>query len=95
MEYKVQQTYCGQYRPYGDFYREYLIKTDDEIKAVEKWALENIEGVKGKAPKSEWDNNVRYGGEKFHDADYYFKGYYYIFKVSNGYKLVACEPYTD
>jgi len=90
------QTHCGQYKPYGDSFRVWDIKTDCKDKAeVLEYCFTNI--YQCRIPESaEWHKNIRYAtGEKSGDANYYFAGYYELNKTDTGYKFTVCEPFTD
>lgn len=95
MEYKAIQTHCGQYRPYGDFFREWEIETIDNNKeSVLNYCFENL--YKRKVPtEAEWKAAIKYGNEKFGDAGYYFAGYYKLTQIEKGWKFIICEPFAD
>lgn len=86
---------CGQYKRYGDFFRAWEIKTDGESKEeVLKYIRENVHEYD--LPTSgEWTANVRYGGEKYNDPAYYFRGCYTLEKIEGGYRYTVREPYCD
>lgn len=44
-------------------------------------------------PAGEWAVNVRYGGEKYNDFDYYYRGYYMLEVIKGGYRYTVREPY--
>ena len=91
---EAKQTHCGQHRRYGDFYREWEVKTDLPQGEVIEWCFENL--YKRRVPHaSEWHVNIRVGGEKDGDPGYYFAGYYSIRKIDGGYEFTICEPYAD
>lgn len=90
---EAKQTHCGQYKRYGDFFREWEIMTNLPEEEVIEWCFENL--LKRKVPpEREWHANI-IGGEKNGDYRYYFAGYYSISKIDGGYKFVVCVPYTD
>lgn len=92
---EVKLIHCGQYKRYGDFFRVWEIKTDGESpKEVLKYIKENVH--KYDLPHAgEWSANVRYGGERFNDPTYYFRGCYYLTEIEGGYKYTVREPYCD
>lgn len=94
MEAKV--IHCGQYRPYGDYFRVWDIQTDGESRdEVLKWARENVYG-KYLPPEKEWRANIRYGGSHCNDPIYYFRGCYFLDKKDDGvYRYTVKEPYCD
>jgi hypothetical protein len=95
-ELKAQPIHCGQYKPYGDFFRVWDIETDCEDKGkVLEYCFTSL--YQSRIPESdEWHKNIRYGtGEKSGDANYYFAGYYNLNKTATGYKFTVCEPFTD
>ena len=78
-------THVGQYRPYGDTFRECEIYTPDTLD--KKNILELVHN-NGKLPKEEWQKGTG-------DIMVYFTGWYTITKTDYGYKYTGCEPYTD
>lgn len=91
MEAKV--IHCGQYEHYGDSFRVWEIKTDGESKEeVLKYIRENVHKY-DLPPAGEWAVNVRYGGEKYNDFDYYYRGYYMLEVIKGGYRYTVREPY--
>lgn len=95
MSITAEQTHCGQHRKYGDFFREWDIQTDEKNREVVlNYCFDNL--YKRRVPDSaEWHLNIKYGGEKSEDANYYFAGYYTLAKTDKGYKFTVCEPYCD
>lgn len=92
---EVKLIHCGQYRRYGDTYRVWEIKTDGESKEeVLKYIRENVHKT-DLPPSGEWSANVRYGGEKYNDPAYYFRGCYSLEEIEGGYKYTVKEPYCD
>lgn len=94
-EFNAKQTQCGQYKPYGDFFHVWEIETAcaDREKVLE-YCFTNL--LKRRVPESaEWHHNIRYGNEKFGDADYHFAGYYTLENTGTGYKFTVCEPFAD
>lgn len=94
-KFAAEQTHCGQYKPYGDFVREWKIETDlSEEETLEKCFTELL---KRKVPESaEYHREIRYGtGSHSGDADYYFAGYYTLTGAENGYLFKVFEPYAD
>ena len=88
------QTHCGQYKPYGDFFRVWEISTDRSKEETVEWCFENLS--KRRVPTSaEWHKNIRIDGEKSGDAGYYFAGYYAIEPIESGFKFTICEPFAD
>lgn len=99
--FNAKQTHCGQYRPYGDFFRTWEIETDlTQEEVIEKCFAELYTT---KVPqKEEWEDNIRYDGKHFGDADYYFRGYYNLersfyslVKDAKVYRFTVCEPFAD
>ena len=92
---EAKQIHCGQYKRYGDFFRVWEIKTDGESKEeVLKYIRENVH-KSDLPPSGEWSANVRYGGERSNDPDYYFRGCYTLEEVDGGYKYTVKEPFCD
>lgn len=97
MKITAKQTHCGQYEPYGDFFRVWDIETDgtDKEKVFEYCFTELYHR---RVPESaEWHKNIQAGGAKsgWDNADYYFAGYYTLEKTNTGYKFTVCEPFAD
>lgn len=91
---EAKQTHCGQYKRYGDFFREWFVESDMSEEETLEWCFSNL--YKRRVPESaEWHANIRIGGAKSGDAGYYFAGYYTFKKVDNGYRFVICEPNAD
>ena len=91
---EAKQTHCGQYKRYGDTFKEWDITSDLPKEEVVKWCFDNL--TNREVPESaEWHANIRIGGAKSGDAGYYFAGYYTFKKVDNGYRFVICEPNAD
>ena len=95
MECKVEQIHCGQYKPYGDWFEKWKIITENKNKDdILKYCFENL--YKHEVPPHhEWSTNIAYGHEKFDDANYYFRGYYELDKIEDGYIFTICEPFAD
>lgn len=90
---EVKVIHCGQNERYGDFFRVWEIKTDGESKEeVLKYIRENVHKY-DLPPAGEWAVNVRYGGEKYNDFDYYYRGYYMLEVIKGGYRYTVREPY--
>lgn len=88
--------HCGQYEPYGDYFRVWDIQTDGESRdEVLKWVRENVYG-KDLPPDEEWSENLCYCGPRFDDLDYYFRGRYFFSKNDDDcYRYTVIEPYCD
>lgn len=92
--FEAKMVHCGQYKRYGDFYREWEIRTDRSEEETVEWCFENL--YKRRVPRySEWRKNIQYGGARWHDAGYYFAGHYSIHPIDGGFKFTICEPYAD
>jgi hypothetical protein len=96
MEITATQVHSGQYRRYGPFYREWEVKTDStDEKEVLEYCWTNLYKHRRLPDSKEWHANIQVSGAKFHDASYYFAGYYTLEKIPGGYKFTVCEPNTD
>lgn len=96
MNFKAKRTHCGQYRPYGDFFRVWEIETncEDEEKVLDFCFTELY--TRRVPPKAEWSAEIRIGsGSHARDCGYYFAGYYTLTKIENGYEFKICEPFAD
>ncbi len=92
---KAKVIHCGQYKPYGDYFRVWDIQTDGESRdEVLKWVRENVCSDE-LPPVAEWRENIRYGGSKFYGPAYYFRGCYYMEEIDGGYRYTVREPYCD
>lgn len=92
---EAKLTHSGQYKRYGDFYKVWEIKTDGESEEeVLKYIRENVHKAE-LPPAGEWSANVRYGGERWNDLAYYFRGCYSLEQIDGGYKYTFKEPYCD
>lgn len=87
--------HCGQYEPYGDYFRVWDIQTDGESRdEVLKWVRENVYG-KDLPPSEGWRANIRYGGSHAYTPAYCFRGYYTLEEIKGGYRYTVREPYCD
>ncbi len=85
--------HCGQYKPYGDYFGVWDIQTDGESRdEVLKWVRENVYG-KELPSNEEWLPNIRPGGPRHNDPDYYFRGRYFLEEIDGGYRYTVREPY--
>jgi hypothetical protein len=82
---ELKWTHAGQYKPYGDTFRECEIHTPDTL---EEGTILNLVHNGNKLPKEEWQKGTG-------DIIVYFTGWYTITKTDYGYKYIGCEPYTD
>lgn len=93
------QVHCGQYRPYGDFFRVWDVTTAASEAETLEWCFNNL--YKRRVPReAEWHANTRYGGEKWGDMDYHFAGYYKMAPIQVesariGFRFTICEPFAD
>lgn len=92
--FEARQTHVGQYKRYGDFFREWVITTDRSMEETVEWCFNNLY-QRRVPPKEEWNRRIVYGGDKWSDMGYYFGGYYSILQIEKGFKFVICEPYAD
>ncbi len=93
--FNAEQTHCGQYKPYGDFVREWNIETDLSEREVLVRCFDEL--LKRTVPESkEYHREIRYGtGSHSGDASYYFSGYHTLTKTETGYLFRVFEPYAD
>ena len=92
---KATQTHCGQYKRYGDFFRVWEIETDEDEEAVREYCFSELYKKKDMPTEAVWRAAVRYGGERWSDPGYYFRGYYKLNETEIGYKFTICEPFAD
>lgn len=92
--FEAMLVHSGQYKRYGDSYSEWNVLTKRSKEETVEWCLTEL--LKKRIPSSEeWHSNVRYGGARSGDYDYYFGGYYDIRPVSDGFRFIVCYPYAD
>lgn len=91
----VKPIHSGQYKRYGDSYYVWEIETNGESREeVLQYIRENVFET-DLPPADEWAANVRFGGAKFNDAAYYFRGCYTLELTDNGYRFTVIIPYCD
>jgi len=83
--YDIECVHSGQYHPYGDTFRVYNIKTNDENKES---ILDVVKIALGYDVPQKKDWNCG-------DIDDYFNGYCEVEEIDGGFKYTKCEPYTD
>lgn len=55
---EAKQTHCGQYKPYGDFFRIWNVQTDLPQDEVVKWCFEKLYHGKVLPIHAEWRANI-------------------------------------
>ena len=90
---KAIETYSGQKKRYGDYFREWDIETEktdfSEVLSECKKELCNRD-----IPlERDWLTNIR--GDKSGDMSYYFGGYCKLVKKDNGWHFTVGMPYAD
>ena len=89
---------------YGDYYKTWEIVTDGESKKeVIEYCLNNLVNNKpytdsddSPLPESaEFHKLIRYGEKRSGDAAYYFRGYWEMKDMDNGYLFTYVQPYAD
>lgn len=91
---EAKLTHSGQYKRYDDYFKEWDITTDLPKEEVVKWCFDNL--TNREVPESkEWHENIRIGGTKSGDANYYFDGYYQVKEIQGGFHFIFCLPYCD
>lgn len=91
--FKATQTHVGQYRRYGDFFREWDIETD----LTEEQMLNEFFNTvyRHKVPEIK-EYKERINSDKRNDFTYYFNGFYEARQKNDGtYHITICEPYCD
>lgn len=92
--FKAIPIHSGQYRLYGDSYYEWDIETDlPEEKILDKCLTAC--GGEGLPSKEEYRENTKYGGERWGDDIYRFRGYYEFKETEDGYRFTICKPFAD
>ena len=92
--FETKQVHSGQYKPYGDSFYVWEVKTNRSKEETVEWCLQNL--CKRRVPESaEWHKNIQYGGAKSGDMGYYFGGYYSIKTIDGGFEFTVCTPYAD
>lgn len=92
---EAKQTHCGQYKPYGDFFRIWNVQTDLPQDEVVKWCFEKLYYGKVLPTHAEWKANIVYGAPHSSDPGYYFAGYYAIREIDGDFEFKVCEPFCD
>jgi hypothetical protein len=88
--YNVECTHSGQYRPYGDTYRVFIVKSDKPESEVEKYCTEHVRECK--LSREEYLKDEREGVKDFGD---HFRSSYSFRKVKDGeYFYKITEPST-
>lgn len=67
---EAKQTHCGQYKPYGDFFRIWNVQTNLPQDEVVKWCFEKLYYGKVLPIHAEWRANIAYGAPHFSDPGY-------------------------
>lgn len=92
---KAKMTHNGQYRRYGDSFKEWDIETDEPKEDVLAYCFKEL--YKYEVPEeTEWRKTIR-EGDLFEKGlgSYYFSGYYTLKKTQDGYHFTVCLPFTD
>lgn len=93
----AEKTHSGQYKRYGDSYFEWDVRSDEPTtqEEVTKWCMESLWNGKQLPEGVEWHKNIRMGGEKQYDMNYYFDGYYTMQDDGDRFHFSVCLPYCD
>lgn len=83
--YIVECIHGGQYHPYGDTFRVFNIKCDDDDPNNILKIMKIHYGYEVPL-KKDWNQ---------HNIFSYFEGYCEVVKTDDGFKYTKCEPYTD
>lgn len=77
--FEARQTHCGQYKPYGDFFRVWDIATEASKESTLDYCFDKL--YTRRVPEScEWHMNT---------------GYYTLVAIQGGFIFTICEPFTD
>jgi len=92
---EVNKIHCGQYRPYGDSFYVWEVKTDEtDREKILQECKENL--AKRDLPiKADWKQSIMYGHDKSGDLNYYFAGYCDLDGSNGRYNFTVCHPYCD
>lgn len=101
---KTVQTECGQSERYGDFYRTWEIEPEGETS--EQILDECLKRFTNPKPyrdsddspfpdTTEFHKRIQYGGDKWGDMAYYFRGYYTFTENDGKYVFTKVEPFAD
>lgn len=83
----------GQPQPYAHKYTNYEIYTNESAEETVKWAFECL--YTRRVPEmNEWLKNINDPDSDI-SPDYYYQGYYQLFKEDYGYYFSIVEPFTD
>lgn len=88
-------TFTGQKSRYGDFFREWKVKTDCSKEVTLEWCFANLMKREKVLPeRQEWLQKQKKPDGSI-DLSVYFRGYYTIKPTSDGFQFTICEPYAD
>ena len=85
----------GQDGRYGDYLYRYEVKTDMDEESFIQTMLNDVLKEPDLPSMEEWQKNVGMSGEHYLDFNYYFTGYYEVYKNNDGYLFIKVRPYAD
>ena len=92
-KFKAKFVSSGQPQPFAHRYTNFEIYTKESEHDTVNWAFECL--YPRRVPEmNEWLKNINDPASDI-TPDYYYKGYYQIFKEDYGYYFSIVEPYTD
>ncbi len=92
-KFKAKFVSSGQPTPYAHRYTNFEIYTNESAEDAVEWAFECL--YPRRVPEmNEWLKNINDPSSDI-SPDYYYKGYYQIFKEDYGYYFSIVEPFTD
>lgn len=84
--------HTGQYKPYGDSFYEFDIKTPEtDIEKVKQYCVDTYNYGVNLPTEEEFKANKN----KSFDVFFYFNGYHTLTPITGGFKFIMCKPYTD
>ena len=92
---EIKCRYNGQKSPYGDYYREFTVKTTEGESRNDILVYIKRGEITCRPEKETWEKKLREGGEEADMRDY-FRGYYTLTQIGkNEWLYTTVEPYTD
>lgn len=92
---EIKCRFNGQKSPYGDYYREFTVKTTEGESRNDILVYIKRGEITCRPEKETWEKKLREGGDEA-DARYSFRGYYTLTQTGkNEWLYTTVEPYTD
>jgi len=90
---EAKKIHAGQYKPYGDSYDVWEVKSSEDKPTTEAWCVEEL--LKGKPLPDEQTFLHKWRNNEMEYSDY-FRGYVKFESISDGeYRFTHVMPFTD